>query len=43
MPSPQLPEPHRPGRLESRSLLLLLLAISLAFGWILLPFYGAII
>ena len=42
MPSPPLPEPRRPGRLENRSLLLLLLAVSLAFGWILLPFHGAI-
>ena len=42
MPLPHLPEPRRPGRLDNRSLLLLLLAISLAFGWILLPFYGAI-
>lgn len=29
--------------LEKRSLLLLLIAVSLALGWILLPFYGAIL
>ncbi|MDP3689547.1 AI-2E family transporter [Bradyrhizobium sp.] len=30
-------------RLENQTFLLLLLAVSLAFGWILLPFYGAIL
>lgn len=29
--------------MENRSLLLLLVAISLAFGWVLLPFYGTIL
>lgn len=39
---PLQPEPCRPGPLENRPLLLLLVGVSLAFGLILLPFYGAI-
>jgi predicted PurR-regulated permease PerM len=39
---PQQPEPCGPGPLENPALLLLLVGISLAFGLILLPFYGAI-
>ncbi|MEO8297122.1 MAG: AI-2E family transporter [Burkholderiales bacterium] len=31
-----------PAYLESRALLLLLVAVSVAFGWILLPFYGTV-
>ena len=42
MPLPFLLEPDRPSPLENRFLLLLLVGISLAFGLILLPFYGAI-
>ncbi len=42
MPLPFQPETCRPGPPENRPLLLLLLGISLAFGLILLPFYGAI-
>ena len=38
-----LPEKKMPAHLESRALLLLLFAVSLAFGWILLPFYGTIL
>ncbi len=37
---PQIPPP--PSSLESRSFLLLLVVVTLAFGWILLPFYGAV-
>lgn len=42
MPLPFLLGPDRPSPLENRFLLLLLVGISLAFGLILLPFYGAI-
>ncbi|MDP3652146.1 MAG: AI-2E family transporter [Rhodoferax sp.] len=38
-PSPENPHAY----LENRALLLLLVAVSLALGWILLPFYGAIL
>lgn len=38
-PSPENPSAY----LENRALLLLLVAVSLALGWILLPFYGAIL
>jgi predicted PurR-regulated permease PerM len=34
---------HAPTDLEQRALTLLLLVVSLAFGWILLPFYGTIL
>ncbi|MEY4561319.1 MAG: hypothetical protein RLZZ618_596 [Pseudomonadota bacterium] len=34
--------PASPSTLESRTFLLLLVVVTLAFGWILLPFYGAI-
>jgi len=37
------PEERVPTYLESRALLLLLFAVSLAFGWIMLPFYGTIL
>jgi predicted PurR-regulated permease PerM len=33
----------RPGAFQDKALLLLLVVVSLAFGWILLPFYGAIL
>lgn len=36
-------EPHPHSYLENRALLLLLVAVSLALGWILLPFYGTIL
>jgi predicted PurR-regulated permease PerM len=36
------PDDHR-SYLESRALLMLLIAVSLGFGWILLPFYGTIL
>ena len=29
-------------KLESRTFLLLLAVVTLAFGWLLLPFYGAV-
>ena len=38
-PSPENPHAY----LENRALLLLLVAVTLALGWILLPFYGAIL
>lgn len=38
----QKPEPCRPGPLKNQPLLLLLVGVSLSFGLILLPFYGAI-
>ncbi len=34
---------NTPAYLENRALLLLLIAVSLALGWILLPFYGTIL
>ena len=34
---------HAPTDLEQRALTLLLFVVSLAFGWILLPFYGTIL
>ncbi|MDP1647665.1 MAG: AI-2E family transporter [Rubrivivax sp.] len=37
------PDENTPAYLENRALLLLLFAVSLAFGWILLPFYGTIL
>lgn len=37
------PEEKVSAYLENRALLLLLFAVSLAFGWILLPFYGPIL
>ncbi len=37
------PEPHPHTYLENRALLLLLVAVSLALGWILLPLYGTIL
>jgi predicted PurR-regulated permease PerM len=37
------PEPSPPAYLEHRALLLLLLAVSLALAWILLPFYGTLL
>jgi predicted PurR-regulated permease PerM len=33
---------ERPPALEQKTFILLLLAVTLAFGWILLPFYGAV-
>lgn len=36
------PNPDASPRFEHRTFLLLLIAVSLAFGWILWPFYGAI-
>ena len=36
-------EMHAVRRLENQSFLLLLVAVTLAFGWILAPFYGAIL
>lgn len=36
-------EPHPHSYLENRALLMLLVAVSLALGWILLPFYGTIL
>src|SRR4249920_3660236 len=37
------PDDNVSAYLENRALLLLLITVSLAFGWILLPFYGAIL
>lgn len=37
------PEKNVPASLESKALLLLLFAVSLAFGWILVPFSGTIL
>jgi predicted PurR-regulated permease PerM len=37
-----LPRPLKSSRLESRVFLLLLVAVTLAFGWILVPFFGAV-
>jgi len=37
------PSDEKASYLESRSLLLLLVAVSLAFGWVLRPFYGTIL
>ncbi len=34
--------PERPATLEDKSFLLLLTLVTLAFGWVLLPFYGAL-
>lgn len=34
--------PMTPNALENRSLILLLVVVTLAFGWVLLPFYGAV-
>lgn len=42
MPSNSPPEAPR-GYLENHALLALLIAVSLGFGWILLPFYGTIL
>lgn len=36
-------EDKPPRRLEHQTLVLLLVAVSLAFGWILLPFYGTVL
>ncbi len=33
---------NRPSRMETKGAMLLLVAVSIAFGWILLPFYGTI-
>jgi predicted PurR-regulated permease PerM len=42
--TPSSPPPDDPrGYLESRALLVLLIVVSLGFGWILLPFYGTIL
>ena len=38
-----LPDPRAAGGADKRALLILLIGISLALGWILLPFYGAIL
>jgi predicted PurR-regulated permease PerM len=40
---PQKPRPHHSAALRDRSFLLLLALVTLAFGWILLPFYGAVL
>jgi len=37
------PEEHVPAYLENKALLLLLVTVTLALGWILLPFYGTIL
>ncbi len=42
MPKPPA-DCSRPSALESRALLLLLLAVTLAFGWVILPFYGTLL
>ena len=34
--------PHKSSRFESRAFLLLLVVVTLAFGWILWPFFGAV-
>jgi predicted PurR-regulated permease PerM len=34
--------PERPATLEDKSFLLLLTLVTLAFGWVMLPFYGAL-
>lgn len=39
---PPLHEPHRPA-LRDKSFLLMLALVTLAFGWILWPFYGAVL
>ena len=41
--TPDTPPDDPRGYLESRALLVLLIAVSLGFGWILLPFYGTIL
>ncbi|MBC7716499.1 MAG: AI-2E family transporter [Pseudorhodobacter sp.] len=42
--TPSNPPPHDPRHyLESRALLVLLIVVSLGFGWVLLPFYGTIL
>ena len=38
-----LPDPAAQSTLENRALLLLLVLITVAFGWVLLPFFGAIL
>lgn len=38
-----LPDPAAQATLENRALLLLLVLITAAFGWVLLPFFGAIL
>jgi len=39
---PMKNNPERPATLEDKSFLLLLTLVTLAFGWVLLPFYGAL-
>ncbi|MFT3718573.1 AI-2E family transporter [Pseudorhodoferax sp.] len=39
---PDLPQPPQQSALETKSFLLLVAGVTLAFGWILLPFYGAV-
>ncbi|MHA1517330.1 MAG: AI-2E family transporter, partial [Alphaproteobacteria bacterium] len=36
-------QPSRGSALQDKAFLVLLIAVSLAFAWILLPFYGAIL
>lgn len=36
------PRPPRSTRLESRTFILLLIAVTIGFGWILVPFFGAV-
>jgi len=36
------PRPPRSTRLESRAFILLLIAVTIGFGWILVPFFGAV-
>lgn len=43
MPDPRVPAEDEPAIVERRALSVLVVAISLAFGWVLLPFYGTIL
>lgn len=43
MTQPHLPDPLTPPTVESKGFLLLLVVVTLAFGWVIYPFFGAVL